>query len=75
MMDRLTRLTDRKIAQKLKEKVESQVKAGIMPDKNDLIYIKLADIENREELEYTYYKNKLYEMQAHGMITSRDDWY
>ena len=72
MMDRLT---DRKIAQKLKEKVESQVKAGIMPDKNDLIYIKLADIENREELEYTYYKNKLCEMQAHGMVTSRDAWY
>lgn len=44
------RLTDRDVAEKLKENVEGLKKAGIKPDTGDLRYIKLAEFENLEEM-------------------------
>ena len=68
-----TRLTNRKAAQELKDNVEGLRKAGIEPQKSDLIYIKLAEIEDLKELELAYLRRREEQMRADGRLSERGE--
>lgn len=44
------RLTDRDVAERLKENIEGLKSKGLKPDTGDLRYVKLAEFENLEEM-------------------------
>lgn len=44
------RLTDRDVAERLKENIEGLKAKGLKPDTGDLRYVKLAEFENLEEM-------------------------
>jgi hypothetical protein len=68
-----SRLTDRKAAQELKDNVEGLRRAGIEPKKSDLIYIKLAEIEDLKELELAYLRRREEQMKADGRLPERGE--
>ena len=68
-----TRLTNRKAAQELKDNVQGLRAAGIEPMKSDLIYIKLAEIEDLKELELAYLRRREEQMRADGRLSERGE--
>lgn len=60
----MKRLTDRRVAEALRDNAEGLIAKGVKPAIDDLRYIKLADYENEEERKERTFVNY-----------DPDDWY
>ena len=47
----MERLTDRRTAEQVRENIEGLIAAGVEPSVSDVIYVKLAEYEDKEEEE------------------------
>jgi len=67
------RLTDKRTAEEIRNNVQGLIDAGIEPQKSDLIYIKLAEIEDLKELEFAYLRRREEQMRADGRLPEREE--
>jgi hypothetical protein len=67
------RLTDKRTAEEIRNNVQGLIDAGIEPKKSDLIYLKLAGIEDLQDAEFAYLRRREEQMRADGRLPERGE--
>lgn len=67
------RLTDKRTAEEIRNNVQGLIDAGIEPQKSDLIYLKLAGIEDLQDTEFAYLRRREEQMRADGRLSERGE--
>lgn len=67
------RLTDKRTAEEIRNNVQGLIDAGIEPQKSDLIYLKLAGIEDLQDTEFAYLRRCEEQMKADGRLPEREE--